>query len=36
MQSNYAYRIMQPNGLIQQQEFKAILNITGMDTLGLK
>jgi predicted amino acid-binding ACT domain protein len=24
-----------PNGLIHQQEFKAIINITGMDTFGL-
>jgi GTP pyrophosphokinase len=34
MQSNYAIESCKPNGLIQQ-EFKAILNITGMDTLGL-
>ncbi len=36
MQSNYAYRIMQAKWIDStQQEFKAILNITGMDTLGL-
>jgi guanosine-3',5'-bis(diphosphate) 3'-pyrophosphohydrolase len=36
MQSNYAYRIMQAKWVdSSQQEFKAILNITGMDTLGL-
>jgi guanosine-3',5'-bis(diphosphate) 3'-pyrophosphohydrolase len=36
MQSNYAYRIMQAKWIdSSQQEFKAILNITGMDTLGL-
>jgi GTP pyrophosphokinase len=35
MQSNYAYRIMQAKWIdSSQQEFK-ILNITGMDTLGL-
>jgi guanosine-3',5'-bis(diphosphate) 3'-pyrophosphohydrolase len=36
MQSNYAYRIMQARWIdSSQQEFKAILNVTGMDTLGL-
>ena len=36
LQSNYAYRIMQAKWIDStQQEFKAILNITGMDTLGL-
>ncbi|MBC5841212.1 bifunctional (p)ppGpp synthetase/guanosine-3',5'-bis(diphosphate) 3'-pyrophosphohydrolase [Flavobacterium sp. F-380] len=36
MQSNYAYRIMQAKWIdSSQEEFKAILNITGMDTLGL-
>jgi GTP pyrophosphokinase len=36
MQSNYAYRIMQAKWIdSSQQEFKAILGITGMDTLGL-
>jgi guanosine-3',5'-bis(diphosphate) 3'-pyrophosphohydrolase len=36
MQSNYAYRIMQAKWIDStQQEFKAILNIIGMDTLGL-
>ena len=36
MQSNYAYRIMQAKWIdSSQQEFHAILNITGMDTLGL-
>jgi GTP pyrophosphokinase len=36
MQSNYAYRIMQAKWIdSSQQEFKAILRITGMDTLGL-
>ena len=36
MQSNYAYRIMQAKWIdSSQQEFNAILNITGMDTLGL-
>ncbi|MBC5839675.1 TGS domain-containing protein, partial [Flavobacterium muglaense] len=36
MQSNYAYRIMQAKWIDStQQEFKAILNITGMDTMGL-
>lgn len=36
MQSNYAYRIMQAKWIDStQQEFKAILKITGMDTLGL-
>jgi GTP pyrophosphokinase len=36
MQSNYAYRIMQAKWIdSSQQEFNAILNITGMDTKGL-
>lgn len=36
LQSNYAYRIMQAKWVdSSQQEFKAILKITGMDTLGL-
>ena len=36
LQSNYAYRIIQAKWIDStQQEFKAILNITGMDTLGL-
>ena len=36
MQSNYAYRILQAKWIdSSQQEFKAILKITGMDTLGL-
>jgi GTP pyrophosphokinase len=36
MQSNYAYRIMQAKWIdSSQQEFKAVLKITGMDTLGL-
>ena len=36
LQSNYAYRIMQANWIeSSQQEFKAILHITGMDTIGL-
>jgi guanosine-3',5'-bis(diphosphate) 3'-pyrophosphohydrolase len=36
MQSNYAYRIMQAKWIdSSQQEFKAIINITGMDTFGL-
>ncbi|WP_395043730.1 RelA/SpoT family protein [Flavobacterium sp.] len=36
MQSNYAYRIMQAKWIdSSQQEYKAILKITGMDTLGL-
>jgi GTP pyrophosphokinase len=36
VQSNYAYRIMQAKWIdSSQQEFKAIINITGMDTLGL-
>jgi GTP pyrophosphokinase len=36
MQSNYAYRIMPAKWIDStQQEFKAILNITGMDTMGL-
>jgi GTP pyrophosphokinase len=36
LQSNYAYRIMQAKWIDStQQEFKAVLNITGMDTLGL-
>ena len=36
LQSNYAYRIMQAKWIDStQQQFKAILNITGMDTMGL-
>lgn len=36
LQSNYAYRIMLAKWIdSSQQEFKAILNITGMDTIGL-
>lgn len=36
LQSNYAYRIIQAKWIdSSQQDFKAILNITGMDTLGL-
>ncbi|WP_296151128.1 RelA/SpoT family protein [uncultured Flavobacterium sp.] len=36
LQSNYAYRIIQAKWIDStQQEFKATLNITGMDTLGL-
>lgn len=36
LQSNYAYRIIKAKWIDStQQEFKAILNITGMDTLGL-
>lgn len=36
MQSNYAYRIIQAKWIdSSQEEFKAILEITGMDTLGL-
>ncbi|PWA06096.1 RelA/SpoT family protein [Flavobacterium psychrotolerans] len=36
MQSNYAYRIILAKWIDStQQEFKAILNITGMDTIGL-
>ena len=36
LQSNYAYRIMQAKWIdSSQQEFKATLNITGMDTIGL-
>ena len=36
LQANYAYRIMQAKWIDStQQEFKAILNITGMDTIGL-
>jgi guanosine-3',5'-bis(diphosphate) 3'-pyrophosphohydrolase len=36
LQSNYAYRIMQARWIdSSQQEFKAILKITGMDILGL-
>jgi GTP pyrophosphokinase len=37
MQSNYAYRIMQAKWIdSSQQEFKAIINITGMDTFVLQ
>ena len=36
LQSNYAYRIMKAKWIDStQQDFKAILKITGMDTLGL-
>ena len=36
LQSNYAYRIMQAKWIdSSQQEFNAIIKITGMDTLGL-
>ncbi|AWG21690.1 RelA/SpoT family protein [Flavobacterium faecale] len=36
MQSNYAYRIMPAKWIdSSEQEFKAMLNITGMDTMGL-
>ena len=36
MQSNYAYRIMQAKWIdSSQEEFKAIINVTGMDILGL-
>ena len=36
MQSNYAYRIILAKWIDStQQEFKAVLNITGMDTIGL-
>ncbi|GIZ10132.1 bifunctional (p)ppGpp synthetase/guanosine-3',5'-bis(diphosphate) 3'-pyrophosphohydrolase [Flavobacterium sp. UMI-01] len=36
LQSNYAYRIMPARWIDStRQEFKAMLNITGMDTLGL-
>ena len=36
LQSNYAYRIMVAKWIdSSQQEFKAVLKITGMDTLGL-
>ena len=36
MQSNYAYRIMQAKWIdSSEQEFKAVLKITGMDTMGL-
>lgn len=36
MQSNYAYRIISAKWIdSSQEEFKAILKITGMDTLGL-
>ncbi|MCL9805636.1 bifunctional (p)ppGpp synthetase/guanosine-3',5'-bis(diphosphate) 3'-pyrophosphohydrolase [Flavobacterium amniphilum] len=36
MQSNYAYRIIQARWIdSSQQEFKATLDITGMDSLGL-
>jgi len=36
LQSNYAYRIMPARWIdSSQQEFKAMLKITGMDTLGL-
>lgn len=36
MQSNYAYRIIQAKWIdSSQEEFKAILQITGLDTMGL-
>jgi GTP pyrophosphokinase len=36
MQSNYAYRIIQAKWIdSSQEEFRAMLNITGMDTMGL-
>ena len=36
MQSNYAYRIMSAKWIdSSQEEFKAIINVTGMDVLGL-
>ena len=36
MQSNYAYRIMQAKWIdSSQEEFKAIINVTGMDVMGL-
>jgi GTP diphosphokinase / guanosine-3',5'-bis(diphosphate) 3'-diphosphatase len=36
MQSNYAYRIIQAKWIdSSQQEFKALLEITGMDSIGL-
>ena len=36
LQSNYAYRIIPAKWIdSSQQEFKAILHITGMDTIGL-
>jgi GTP diphosphokinase / guanosine-3',5'-bis(diphosphate) 3'-diphosphatase len=36
MQSNYAYRIMQAKWIdSSEQEFKAIIEITGMDSIGL-
>ena len=36
LQSNYAYRIMQAKWIdSSQQEFKAVLDITGMDSIGL-
>ena len=36
MQSNYAYRVISAKWIDStQQEFKAVLNITGMDTIGL-
>ena len=36
MQSNYAYRIIQAKWIdSSQQEFKAMLDITGMDSMGL-
>lgn len=36
MQSNYAYRIMTAKWIdSSQEEFKAIINVTGMDILGL-
>lgn len=36
LQSNYAYRILQTKWIdSSQQEFRAVLDITGMDSLGL-
>ena len=36
MQSNYAYRIMPAKWIdSSQEEFKAIINVTGMDVLGI-
>lgn len=36
MQSNYAYRVMQAQWIdSSQQEFKAVLKMTGMDSMGI-
>jgi GTP pyrophosphokinase len=36
LQSNYAYRILQTKWIdSSQQEFRAVIDITGMDSLGL-